>query len=52
MLSDIQKEIDKTDSVAAKEKLNSFSKEIEQLEEKDKLSNLELEIAKAKYKQL
>ena len=52
LMSNVQRDIDKTNNVAAKQRLNNFAKEIEQLEEKDKLSNLELEIAQAKYKQL
>ena len=52
MLNDIQRDIDKTSNVAAKQRLNNFATEIEQLQKKGKLSNLELEIAQAKYKQL
>lgn len=52
LLSDIQGDIDKTNNVAVKQRLNNFAQEIEQLQKKGKLSNLELEIAQAKYKQL
>lgn len=52
LLSQIQKDIDKTSNVAAKQRYKAFSQEIEQLQKKDELSNLELEIAQAKYKQL
>lgn len=52
LLSQVQGDIDKTNNIAAKQRLNNFAKEIEQLQQKDKLSNLELEIAQAKYKQL
>lgn len=52
LLGDIQKDIDKTSNVAAKQRLNNFAQEVEQLQKKGKLSNLELEIAQAKYKQL
>lgn len=52
LLSQIQMDIDKTSNAAAKQRYKAFSKEIEQLQKKDELSNLELEIAQAKYKQL
>ena len=52
LLSQIQTDIDKTSNAAAKQRYKAFSKEIEQLQKKDELSNLELEIAQAKYKQL
>lgn len=52
LLRKVSQDMDKTDNVAAKNKYSAFSKEIEQLKEKDQLSNLELEIAEAKYKQL
>ena len=52
LLSQIQTDIDKTSNVAAKQRYKAFSQEIEQLQKKDELSNLELEIAQAKYKQL
>lgn len=45
----LSKDIDKTDSKSAKAKLANFSKELRALQEKDKLSNLELEIAQKKY---
>lgn len=48
----LAKDMDKTDSKAAKTRLANFSKELKALEEKDELSNLELEIAKRKYELL
>lgn len=45
----LSKDIDKTDNKSAKAKLANFSKELRALQEKDKLSNLELEIAQKKY---
>lgn len=45
----LSKDIDKTDSKSAKAKLANFSKELRALQEKDKLSKLELEIAQKKY---
>jgi len=38
----LAKDMDKTDSKAAKTRLANFSKELKALEEKDELSNLEL----------
>lgn len=52
MLRNIRKDIDKTDNKAAKDRLNNFAKEISGLKEKDKLSQLDLKIAEARYKQL
>lgn len=52
LLNSINNDINKTNSVAAKQRLGNFAEEIEQLKQKDKLSNLELEIAQAKYKQM
>ena len=48
----LAKDMDKTDSKAAKARLANFSKELKALEEKDELSNLELEIAQKKYELL
>ena len=48
----LAKDMDKTDSKAAKTRLANFSKELKALEEKDELSNVELEIAKRKYELL
>ena len=45
----LSKDIDKTDNKSAKAKLANFSKELRALQEKDKLSKLELEIAQKKY---
>lgn len=44
-----QQAIDKTTNEAAKARLKAYNDEIAQLQSKNKLSNLELEIAKAKY---
>jgi len=52
MLRTLSQDIDKTENQAAKAKYKAFASEIEQLAQKDQLSNLELEIAQAKYKQL
>ena len=48
----LNKDMEKTDSKSAKLKLANFSKELKALEEKDELSNLELEIAQKKYELL
>lgn len=49
LINTAQKAIDKTTNEAAKVRLKSFTEEIQQLQEKNQLSHLELEIAKAKY---
>ena len=49
LLNTAQKAIDRTTNEAAKVRLKNYTEEIQQLQEKTKLSNLELEIAKAKY---
>lgn len=49
LLNQVAQDMEKTDNRASKAKYAAFAKEIEQLQEKDKLSNLELEIAQAKY---
>ena len=49
LINTAQKAIDKTTNEAAKARLKSYTEEIQQLQEKNKLSNLELDIAKAKY---
>ena len=49
MMHTLQQDIDKTTNAASKQKLASFAQEIEALKESNQLSNLELEIAKAKY---
>ena len=48
----LQKDIDKTNNREAKTRFANFSKELKQLQEKDKLSNLELEIAQKRYELL
>ena len=52
LLNQVAQDMEKTDNRASKAKYQAFSKEIEQLQEKDKLSKLELEIAQAKYNML
>ena len=52
MLNQIAQDMEKTDNRASKAKYNAFAQEIEQLQEKGKLSKLELEIAQAKYNML
>lgn len=52
MMHTLQQDIDKTTNSASKQKLVSFAKEIEALKESNQLSNLELEIAQAKYAML
>lgn len=52
LLNQVAQDMEKTDNRASKAKYAAFAKEIEQLQEKDKLSNLELEIAQAKYNML
>ena len=52
MLNQIAQDMEKTENRASKAKYQAFAKEIEQLQEKDKLSKLELEIAQAKYNML
>lgn len=49
LINTAQTAIDKTTNEAAKARLKSYTEEIQQLQEKNKLSNLELDIAKAKY---
>lgn len=49
LINTAQKAIDKTTNEAAKARLKNYTEEIQQLQEKNKLSNLELDIAKAKY---
>lgn len=49
LINTAQQAIDKTNNEAAKARLKAYTDEIEELQEKNKLSNLELEIAKAKY---
>lgn len=48
----LNQDIEKTNNQTSKRMLKSFQSEIDSLREKDELSNLELEIAKAKYKML
>lgn len=52
LLNNVNQAIDKTNNQAAKNRYQQFTKEIEQLRDKDQLSQLELEIAQAKYKVL
>lgn len=52
MLRNLQKDIDKTDSRMAKEKLKAFSDEITAMQNKEKLTKTDLDLAKAKYEVL
>lgn len=52
LLNQVNSVIDKTDNQGAKNRYAQFAKEIEQLREKNQLSQLELDIAQAKYKVL
>lgn len=52
LLNQVNSAIDKTDNQGAKNRYTQFAKEIEQLREKNQLSQLELDIAQAKYKVL
>lgn len=52
LLNQVNSAIDKTDNQGAKNRYAQFAKEIEQLREKNQLSQLELDIAQAKYKVL
>lgn len=52
LLRNLRTDMDKTENKSAKQRLNNFAKELEQLKQKDELSQLELDIAEAKYKQL
>lgn len=52
MMRTLEQDIAKTSNAAAKQKLNNFAKEIQKAKEQNQLSNLELEILQAKYKQL
>ena len=49
LINTVQRAIDKTTNEAAKARLKSYTEEIQSLQEKNQLSNLELDIAKAKY---
>ena len=52
LLRNLRTDMDKTENKSAKQRLNNFAKELEQLKQKDELSQLELDIAEARYKQL
>lgn len=52
LLRKIEQDTMKTTNASAKAKYSAFAKEIEQLQQKDKLSAFELSIAQAKYKLL
>lgn len=49
LIREAQKELDKSDNAASKQKLKNFIDETAALKNKTKLSNLELEIQKAQY---
>ena len=52
LLRDINKDIDKTDNLASKNRLKNFADEITAMKEQGQLSQLELKIAQARYAQL
>ena len=49
LMNTAQQAIDKTTNQAAKVRLENYNKEIKALQDKNKLSNLELELAQARY---
>jgi hypothetical protein len=49
LINKAQKDIDKTTNNAAKVRLKNYQEEIELLQDKNKLTKVELDIAKAKY---
>lgn len=49
MLRKIQTDMDSTSNRAAKERLNNFSKEIENLKNRDKMTKADLELAQKRY---
>lgn len=49
MMNELQQKIDKTTNEAAKAKLKAYQDEIQALQDKNELTNTELEIAQAKY---
>ena len=49
LMNKAQEAADKTNNEAAKQRLNNFIQETQELQEKNQLSNLELEIQQAKY---
>ena len=52
LLRKLQSDSDKTNNVAAKQRIANFSNEMKQLRNKNELSKLDLDIAKARYQQL
>lgn len=52
LLRKLQADSDKTNNLAAKQRIANFSNEMEQLRDKNELSKLDLDIAKARYQQL
>ena len=52
LINDINKDIDKTDNLAAKQRYKNLADEISGLREKNQLSQFELKVAQAKYAQL
>ena len=52
LLRKLQSDSDKTNNVAAKQRIANFSNEMKQLRDKNELSKLDLDIAKARYQQL
>jgi hypothetical protein len=52
LLRKLAQDIDKTDNTAAKSKLKNFSDEIVAMQQQERLSKNDLEIAKARYEVL
>lgn len=52
LLRKLQADADKTSNAAAKQRIANFSREMEQLKNKNELSKLDLDIAKARYQQV
>lgn len=52
LLRKLQADLDKTTNAAAKQRIANFSREMEQLKNKNELSKLDLDIAKARYQQM
>ena len=52
LLRKLSQDIDKTDSISAKNKLKNFSDEISALQQQEKLNQSDLDIAKARYELL
>ena len=49
LMRKLSQDIDKTDNLAAKQKLNNFKKEIADMQERNEMSKFDLEVANARY---